>query len=81
MGIDGLGGAVDGARHGHRQPRGMVDGARGEVNDAHMFPGAEHPRTCECGDVIRQQGLHLLRVRRLAIPQYGKRELWGANAD
>ena len=65
MGIDGLGGAVAGARRGHRWPGGAVDGARGEVNDACMFQGAERPRTCECGDVIRQQGLHLLRVRRL----------------
>ena len=65
MGIDGLGGAVAGARCGHRWPGGTVDGARGEVNDARMFQGAERPRTCECGDVICQQGLHLLRVRRL----------------
>ena len=65
VGIDSLGGMVDGARHGHRWPGGAVDGVRGEVNDAHMFQGAECPRTCECGDVIRQQGLHLLRVRRL----------------
>ena len=61
VGIDGLGGAVDGARRGHRRPGGMVDGVRGEANDARMFQGAECPRTCECGDVIRQQGLHLLR--------------------
>ena len=27
---------------------------------------------CRCGDAIRQRGLHLLRVRRLAVPQYGK---------
>ena len=81
VGIDGLGGMVAGARRGHRWPGGAVDGARGEVNDAHMFQGTECPRTCECGDVIRQQGLHLLQVRRLAVPQYGKRELWGANVD
>ena len=67
MGIDGPGGAVD--------------GARGKVNDACMFQGTECPRTCECGDAICQQGLHLLRVRHLAVPQYGKRELLGANAD
>ena len=66
---------------GHRRPGGAVDGARGEVNDAHMFQSAECPRTCECGDVICQQGLHLLQVCCLAIPQYGKRKLWGANAD
>ena len=52
----------------------MVDGARGEVNDAHMFQGALCPRTCECGDVICQQGLHLLQVCCLAILQYGKSE-------
>ena len=69
MGIDSLGGAVDGARHGHRQPGGAVDGVRGEVNNTCMFQGTEHPRTCECGDVIRQQGLHLLQVHRLAVPQ------------
>ena len=67
VGIDGLGGAVD--------------GKRGEEKDACMFQGTERPRTCECGDAIRQQGLHLLRVHHLAVPQYGKRELWGANAD
>ena len=48
---------------GHRRPGGAVDG--GEVNDTHMFQGAERPRTCECGDAICQQGLHLLRVRHL----------------
>ena len=66
---------------GHRWPGGTVDGARGEVNDACMFQGTECPRTCECGDVIHQQGLHLLQVRCFAIPQDGKRELWGANGD
>ena len=60
MGIDG--------------PGGVVDGARGKVNDAHMFQGALHPRTCECGDAIHQQGLHLLWVCCLAILQYGKSE-------
>ena len=62
-------------------PGGVVDGARGEVNDAHMFQGTECPRTCEYGDMICQQGLHLLWVHCLAVPQYGKRELWGANTD
>ena len=76
VGIDG-----PGVRVGIDNPGGMVDGARGEVNDARMFQGTERPRTCECGDVIRQQGLHLLWVRCLAVPQYRKRELWGANAD
>ena len=55
-------------------PGGAVDGARGEVNDAHMFQGALRPRTCECGDAICQQGLHLLWVCCLAILQYGKSE-------
>ena len=41
VGIDGLGGVVDGARRGHRRPGGVVDGARGEVNDARMFQGTE----------------------------------------
>ena len=59
---------------GQRWPGGTVDGARGEVNDTCMFQGAERPRTCECGDAIHQQGLHLLWVCRLAVPQYGKRE-------
>ena len=88
VGIDGLEGAVDGARGAVDGARGVVDGARGavdgarsKVNDAHMFQGTEPPRTCECEDVICQQGLHLLRVHCLAVPQYGKRELWGANAD
>ena len=36
-------------------PGGAVDGARGK-----------------CGDVIRQRGLHLLRVCCLAVPQYEK---------
>ena len=66
---------------GTDSPGGTVDGVRGEVNDACMFWGAEHPRTCECGDAIHQQGLHLLQMHRLAVPQYGKRELWGANTD
>ena len=55
-------------------PGGAVDGVRGKVNDAHMFQGALCPRTCECGDVIHQQGLHLLWVCWLAILQYGKSE-------
>ena len=29
----------------------------------------------ECEDAIRQQGLHLLRVCRPAVPQYGKGEV------
>ena len=33
------------------------------MNDTRMFWGAERPRTCECGDTIHQQGLHLLWVR------------------
>ena len=40
-------------------PGGTVDGARGEVNDTHMFWGA--------GDMIHQWGLHLLWVCHLAI--------------
>ena len=76
--------------HGHRWPGGVVDGARGEVNDACMFQGTECPRTCECGDVICQQGLHLLRVCCLAVPQYRKRAVgcqrrlrgaWGENTE
>ena len=49
MGIDGLAGAVD--------------GARGEVNDTRIFWGTERPGICECGDAIHQRGLHLLWVR------------------
>ena len=61
VGIDGLG-------------AGAVDGARGKVNDTRMFRGAEHPRTCNCGDAIHQRGLHLLWVRCLAVPKYEKGE-------
>ena len=50
-------------------PGGLVDGARGEVNNTCMFQGALHPGTCECGDAIHQQGPHLLQVHRLAVPQ------------
>ena len=55
-------------------PGGAVDGARGEVNDTRMFWGALHPGTSECGDAIHQRGPHLLRVCHLAIPQYEKGE-------
>ena len=56
VGIDGLGGAVAGVRRGHRRPGGAVDGARGEVNDAHMFQGAECPTLCTILHVHKVRG-------------------------
>ena len=40
-----------------------------------MFWGALCPGTFECGDMTRQQGLHLLQVCCLAIPEYAKGEV------
>ena len=50
------------------------------VRCGHRWPGGTVDGAR--GEVsVGMQGLHLLWVRRLAVPQYGKRELWGANAD
>ena len=81
-GAESTNGATHNACVGIDSPGGAVDGVRGKVNDTHMFWGALHPGTCKCGDTIHQQGLHLLRVCCLAVPQYGRlspRTLVGAN--
>ena len=73
-GVESMNGAIHDAGMGIDSLGGAVDGARGKVNNAHMFRGTLRPRTCECGDTIHQRGLHLLWVHRLAVPQYEKGE-------